>query len=162
MHRGLGEPLPHQLANAPRVHPSATPESAFQIKTMRFRLLYGISTCFQVLSPSDGQVTHVLLTRSPLLFFRWSKLRWKKEAFDLHVLGTPPAFVLSQDQTLIKVRTILRLLSSICLLAYCLLVKNVYCLELNQDALHIWFVLLCSVFKGLLHRECFPIHFWLP
>src|SRR5699024_1224796 len=25
----------------------------------------------------------------------------KKEAFDLHVLGTPPAFVLSQDQTLI-------------------------------------------------------------
>ena len=101
MHRGLGEPLPHQLANAPRVHPSATPESAFQIKTMRFRLLYGISTCFQVLSPSDGQVTHVLLTRSPLLFFRWSKLRWK-EAFDLHVLGTPPAFVLSQDQTLIK------------------------------------------------------------
>ena len=79
MHRGLGEPLPHQLANAPRVHPSATPESAFQIKTMRFRLLYGISTCFQVLSPSDGQVTHVLLTRSPLLFFRWSKLRWKKK-----------------------------------------------------------------------------------
>ncbi len=54
MHRRLGEPLPHQLANAPRVHPSATPESAFQIKTMRFRLLYGISTCFQVLSPSDG------------------------------------------------------------------------------------------------------------
>ncbi len=102
MHRGLGEPLPHQLANAPRVHPSATPESAFQIKTMRFRLLYGISTCFQVLSPSDGQVTHVLLTRSPLFFFRWSKLRWKKKRYDLHVLGTPPAFVLSQDQTLIK------------------------------------------------------------
>ncbi|EGO9217626.1 hypothetical protein DUI23_13250, partial [Enterococcus faecalis] len=25
-------------------------------------------------------------------------------------------------------------------LAYCLLVKNVCCLELNQDALHIWFV----------------------
>ncbi len=49
-----------------------------------------------------------------------------------------------------------------CLLAYCLLVKNVCCLELNQDALHIWFVLLCSVFKGLLHRECFPIRFWLP
>ena len=26
----------------------------------------------------------------------------EKEAFDLHVLGTPPAFVLSQDQTLYK------------------------------------------------------------
>ncbi len=74
----------------------------------------------------------------------------KEKAYDLHVLGTPPAFVLSQDQTLIiKVRTIFRLLSSICLLAYCLLFKNVCCLELNQDALHIWFVLLCSVFKGL-------------
>ncbi|OJG13667.1 hypothetical protein RU96_GL001974 [Enterococcus canintestini] len=24
MHRGLGEPLPHQLANAPRVHPQVT------------------------------------------------------------------------------------------------------------------------------------------
>ena len=56
MHRGLGEPLPHQLANAPRVHPSATPESAFQIKTMRFRLLYGISTCFQVLSLLMGRL----------------------------------------------------------------------------------------------------------
>ena len=26
----------------------------------------------------------------------------RSEAFDLHVLGTPPAFILSQDQTLIK------------------------------------------------------------
>ena len=68
---------------------------------MRKIVLYGISTCFQVLSPSDGQVTHVLLTRSPLFFFGEPKFD-EKEAFDLHVLGTPPAFVLSQDQTLIK------------------------------------------------------------
>ncbi len=27
----------------------------------------------------------------------------KEKAFDLHVLGTPPAFVLSQDQTLIMI-----------------------------------------------------------
>ena len=41
------------------------------------------------------QVTHVLLTRPPLI-------RFPKEtsSLDLHVLGTPPAFVLSQDQTL--------------------------------------------------------------
>ena len=26
----------------------------------------------------------------------------RSEAFDLHVLGTPPAFILSQDQTLVK------------------------------------------------------------
>ena len=46
------------------------------------------------------------------------KSKLLSSAFYLHVLGTPPAFVLSQDQTLIiKVRTILRLLSSICLLA---------------------------------------------
>ena len=43
------------------------------------------------------QVTHVLLTRPPLI-------RFPKEtsSLDLHVLGTPPAFVLSQDQTLNK------------------------------------------------------------
>ena len=33
---------------------------------MWFSLLYGISICFQVLSPSSGQVIHVLLTSSPL------------------------------------------------------------------------------------------------
>ena len=39
------------------------------------------------------QVTHVLLTRPPLE-------PPKRFSLDLHVLGTPPAFVLSQDQTL--------------------------------------------------------------
>ena len=41
------------------------------------------------------QVTHVLLTRPPLI-------RFPKEtsSLDLHVLSTPPAFILSQDQTL--------------------------------------------------------------
>ena len=87
------------------------------------------------------------------------KSKLLSSAFYLHVLGTPPAFVLSQDQTLIiKVRTILRLLSSICLLAYCLLVKNVCCLELNQDALHIWFVYsLFSFQRSTLPRSNFYI-----
>jgi hypothetical protein len=39
----------------------------------------------------------VLLTRSPLIQ-RASSL----SPFDLHVLSTPPAFILSQDQTLRK------------------------------------------------------------
>ena len=43
------------------------------------------------------QVTHVLLPRPPLI--RFPK---KTSSLDLHVLGTPPAFVLSQDQTLNK------------------------------------------------------------
>ena len=61
----------------------------------RVVVLCGISTCFQVLSPSKGQVAHALLTRSPL-----STNPKICTPFDLHVLGTPPAFVLSQDQTL--------------------------------------------------------------
>ena len=39
------------------------------------------------------RVPHPSATRSPAL------LREKESAFDLHVLGTPPAFILSQDQT---------------------------------------------------------------
>ena len=37
-----------------------------------------------------GQITYALLTRAPVVLL----------PLDLHVLGTPPAFVLSQDQTL--------------------------------------------------------------
>ena len=41
------------------------------------------------------QVAHVLLTRPPL-----ASLPKEIHSLDLHVLGTPPAFILSQDQTL--------------------------------------------------------------
>ena len=47
-----------------------------------------------MLSPARRQITHALLTRAPLYSGR------SPFSFDLHVLGTPPAFVLSQDQTL--------------------------------------------------------------
>jgi hypothetical protein len=62
---------------------------------MQQKVLSGIRPSFPGLSQSQGQVTHVLLTRSPLEYP-------PKGAFplDLHVLSTPPAFVLSQDQTL--------------------------------------------------------------
>ena len=64
-------------------------------------VLCGISSRFQLLSPSERQVPHVLLTRSPLSFiFVHPKTSEYKAPFDLHVLGAPPAFVLSQDQTL--------------------------------------------------------------
>ena len=55
----------------------------------------GISDSFESLSPTSGQVTYVLLSRSPLAF----PLAGIGSS-DLHVLCTPPAFVLSQDQTL--------------------------------------------------------------
>ena len=66
--------------------------------------LCGISSRFQLLSPSEGQVAHALLTRPPLSETRSSCSKLLSDQrftpFDLHVLGTPPAFVLSQDQTL--------------------------------------------------------------
>ena len=44
------------------------------------------------------------------------KSKLLSSAFYLHVLGTPPAFVLSQDQTLIKILIIVRALTHIRLL----------------------------------------------
>ena len=49
---------------------------------------------FGRLSRGRGQVLHVLLSRSPLASARG------QVPFDLHVLGAPPAFILSQDRTL--------------------------------------------------------------
>ena len=65
-------------------------------------VLCGISSRFQLLSPCVRQVTHALLTRPPLSY---ESLGFIITPFDLHVLSTPPAFILSQDQTLmLKVR----------------------------------------------------------
>ena len=58
-------------------------------------VLCGISNCFQLVSPFEGQIVHALLTRPPLEYPPKGI-----SSFDLHVLSTPPAFVLSQDQTL--------------------------------------------------------------
>ena len=60
-------------------------------------MLCGINLPFERLFPTIRQVAHVLLTRPPLGLFPK-----KLPSLDLHVLGTPPAFVLSQDQTLNK------------------------------------------------------------
>ena len=64
--------------------------------------LCGISSDFSLLSPSIRQVTHVLLTRPPLDNVSSGRSFPIRIPFDLHVLGTPPAFILSQDRTLIK------------------------------------------------------------
>ena len=58
-------------------------------------VLSGISPSFPGLSQTRGQITHALLTRAPLVYPPKGAL-----PYDLHVLSTPPAFVLSQDQTL--------------------------------------------------------------
>ncbi len=54
-------------------------------------ILCGINVPFGTVSPARGHVTYALLTRLPLSI---------AASFDLHVLSTPPALVLSQDQTL--------------------------------------------------------------
>ena len=91
--RCLGEPLPHQLTDRPRDPPEA-PEH-FLTRPCDPVGISGISPSFLGLFQSSGQVSHVLLTRSPL-----THVTRRSSAFDLHVLGPPPAFVLSQDQTL--------------------------------------------------------------
>ena len=69
--------------------------NSFQLLKMPSQLVSGIRRRFQRLSQSQGQIAHVLLTRSPLIHRASSA-----SPFDLHVLSTPPAFILSQDQTL--------------------------------------------------------------
>ena len=66
----------------------------FSRGAMRRPGVSGITRPFGRLSRGRGQVLHVLLSRSPLASTR----RWVP--FDLHVLGAPPAFILSQDRTL--------------------------------------------------------------
>ena len=94
-HRRLGGPLPRQQANGPRAHPGPEAEATFGTEPQEVCTSSGISQRFHWLFLCPGQITHVLLTRSPLS-------PWPKPWFslDLHVLSAPPAFVLSQDQTL--------------------------------------------------------------
>ena len=57
----------------------------------------GITPPFGGLFLSTGHITQSLLTRSPLAY---ASVTQCISPFDLHALATPPAFVLSQDQTL--------------------------------------------------------------
>ena len=63
------------------------------------------------------QVTHALLTRPPLSHS--SNRSNQSASFDLHVLSTPPAFILSQDQTLMFK----------CVIADVLDLYQIYCLK---------------------------------
>src|SRR5438046_10750671 len=87
-------PLPHQLANPPQAPPKASCDFKHRNESV---VTSGISNSFELLSQTSGQITYVLLSRSPLtsVLAEWSP-------FDLHVLCTLQAFVLSQDQYLRK------------------------------------------------------------
>ena len=94
----LGEPLPHQLADRPRAYRQApglaVPSFSRRITSAS---ISRISALFSALCQTSRKITHVLHTLSPLLRV---SIATNSQSFDLHVLSTPPAFVLSQNQTL--------------------------------------------------------------
>ena len=65
--RRLGRPSPHQQADRPRAHPTPQKLSTTNHAAV---VLSGIRPSFPGLSRSAGQITHVLLTRSPLEYPR--------------------------------------------------------------------------------------------
>ena len=93
----LGEPLPHQLADRPRAHQEAPGCPGFDVESMSTLVICGINSPFGELSPTSRQIPHVLRTLTPLDIIC---IATNNIPFDLHVLSTPPAFVLSQNQTL--------------------------------------------------------------
>ena len=86
--RRLGRPLPHQLPNRTQ----AAPKAPFGFEP---QLPCGISPSFPGLFPTSG---HVPTRSSPVRHCRCRPC-------DLHVLSMPPAFALSQDQTLRFIRS---------------------------------------------------------
>ena len=85
--RSLGKPLPHQQADGNRAAPGPINlyQTTFAAGTIRHY------SRFREAIPESGVRSLSLLTRLPLTL---------AGSLDLHVLGTPPAFILSQDQTL--------------------------------------------------------------
>ena len=93
----LGEPLPHQLADRPRAHQEAPGCPGFGVVLNPALTTCGLNSPFGELSPTSRQIVHVLRTLTPL---NTACIATNNIPFDLHVLSTPPAFVLSQNQTL--------------------------------------------------------------
>ena len=118
-------------------------------------ILCGISVRFQTLSPSERQVTHALLTRPPLSCTNlFPKNSFDAASFDLHVLGAPTAFVLSQDQTLCFILLIQKFLPVLIKASFPAHYFSVQFTLLNRGS--ILFKLFCSSY--LLHCLIFKIH----
>ena len=99
----LGGPLPRQLADRPRAHQEAPGCPGFSFEGMPLLTTCGINSPFGELSPTSRQIAHVLRTLAPL---GATCIATSNTPFDLHVLSTPPAFVLSQNQTLREKRIV--------------------------------------------------------
>lgn len=91
--RRLGRPLPHQQADRPRAHLVPKKLSTTHTKVWSYPVLDPVSQAYpRVRGRSPTCYSPVRHSSTPEGAF----------PFDLHVLSTPPAFVLSQDQTLHK------------------------------------------------------------
>ena len=98
--RRFGRPLPCQLANQTRVHPIPpeffTPDHAI---LCAYAVLAVVSNCYPLYEAAHPRVFFTLSPLSHKIFI----FRKKSNAVlrsNLHVLAPPPAFILSQDQTL--------------------------------------------------------------
>ena len=97
--RRLGKPLPYQLANQTRVHP-IPPEffTPCHAALCAYAALAAVSSCY---SPVWGRLpTRYSPVRHSVIYIFPPKSSVVSASFDLHVLSTPPAFILSQDRTL--------------------------------------------------------------
>ena len=95
----LGEPLPHQQPDRTRAPPPAT--EAFHLHPKGCRSYAGLSSVSRGYTPPEGR----LLTRYSAVC-RFIIVAEATITLDLHALSAPPAFTLSQDQTLLM-RTLL-------------------------------------------------------
>ena len=89
----LGELLPHQLANQTQASPLALPlRAAFLLRV--YAVLAKVSLSYPPLLGKFLRVPHPSAARRQVVLLLLSL------PLDLHVLGVPPAFNLSHDQTL--------------------------------------------------------------
>ena len=96
--RRLGGPLPHQLTNQTQAHPLPINLWPYQdVSLRRYEVLIPVSRGYP---SAKGRLPtrYSPVRRFPLLTS--TEVSVKSFSLDLHVLGTPPAFILSQDQTL--------------------------------------------------------------
>ena len=89
----LGRPLPHQRANRTQPPPGATSKEAFPLHCLQRRAYAVLHPVSEAYPPHQGRLA---TCSSPVRHGRPPK----GLPFDLHALGTPPALILSQDQTL--------------------------------------------------------------
>lgn len=97
--RRLGEPLPLQLANRTQASPLAPPLRAAFLSRV-YAVLAKVSLGYPPLKGKFLRVPHPSAARRQFVLLRIAL------PLDLHVLGVPPAFNLSQDQTLLFLKLV--------------------------------------------------------